>query len=121
MALKAHVGFSVPEIPDANVKIISHFSALGYHLTEQTPGKWVFRRGRKSAVLIRFDIRAYATTLTVCANPTQDSQVSVSCDWQVWTFIARPNAGDVAALKAEGHQLESSLHGKPPQANGVQR
>ena len=32
MGLKAHVGFSIPRTSDVQLKVISHFSTLGYHL-----------------------------------------------------------------------------------------
>jgi hypothetical protein len=109
MALKAHVGFSIPEIPGIEVKIISHFSGLGYRLVEKHPSKWIFQRGSKSSAFFRFDIRSYSTILTICTNPNQDGMIWVSCDWEVWTFMTITTGGDVTTLESEGYHLETLL------------
>ena len=109
MALKAHVSFAIPEIPDAELKLISHFSSLGYSLTEQHTNKWIFHRGSKLGSLFRFDICAYSTVLTVCTNPSQQDQMRVSCDWDVWTCMSITTGADVSTLEAEARHLESVL------------
>lgn len=49
MAIKAHVGFSVPGKRDLARSIADHFCGLGYQLAEQSPDEWGFRRGNKFA------------------------------------------------------------------------
>jgi len=109
MGLKAHIGFSLPETADAGIRIISHFSGLGYRLAEHHDTKWTFHRGSKISSLFRFDIRAYSTVLTVCASPSKLNQTWVSCDWDVWSCMAILTGADVATLEAEGRELESVL------------
>jgi hypothetical protein len=109
MAIKAHVGFSVPGIRDFARSIADHFCGLGYQLAEQSAGEWVFRRGNKFAAFWRFDIRAYATTLRVRAAPQSNGDTRVSCNWDVWTFMTLATGADIATLEAEGCQLESVL------------
>jgi hypothetical protein len=109
MGLKAHIGFSIPETSDVELKIISHFSALGYRVVEQQHLKWVFQRGGKLASLFRFDIRAYATTLVVETGPSQSGETWISCDWEVWLLMAVATGADIGTLEAEGRQLESVL------------
>src|SRR5574341_477802 len=109
MALKAHVGFSLASAQDIGRRVIEHFSALGYRLAGETQNQWVLQRGNKLAVLWRFDIRAYETTLRVRAAPEAHGAIRVSCDWEVWTFMSITTAGDIATLEAEGRQLESAL------------
>ena len=109
MAIKAHVGFSLPGQPDVGRAIIEHFSGLGYQLAQEHPGEWVFRRGSKLAALWRFDIRAYATTLRVQAASESPGGTWVSCDWEVWTFMSLTTGADTATLEAQGRQLESVL------------
>jgi hypothetical protein len=109
MAIKAHVGFSLPGNRDFGGSIAKHFSSLGYRLVEQAPNEWVFRRGNKLAALWRFNIRAYHTTLRVRAAPEPNGDTRVSCDWEVWTFMNLTTGADVSTLEAEGRQLESVL------------
>ena len=45
MAIKAHVGFSIPAKRDLARSIADHFCGLGYQLAEQSAGEWLFRRG----------------------------------------------------------------------------
>jgi hypothetical protein len=111
MALKTHVGFAIPRDKDVAPRVFSHFSGLGYRLTEQQPDEWVFQRGNKLSALWRFDIRAYETKLTVRSTVQQDGGRWVSCDWEVYTFMSVTTGGDVGTLEAEGHQLESVLRG----------
>lgn len=111
MALKAHVGFSIPGDKNAASRIPSHFSGLGYRLTEEQPNEWVFQRGKKLSAWWRFDIRAYATKLTVRSDAQQDGGSWVSCDWEVYTVMNIMTGGDIRMLEAEGHQLESVLRG----------
>ena len=113
MALKANVSFSIPDDKNAASRITSHFSGLGYRLTEEQRNEWVFQRGNKLSVLWRFDIRGYATKLTVRSAAQQDGSSLVSCDWEVYTFISLATGGDVGTLEAEGRQLESVLRGPP--------
>jgi len=120
MGLKAHVGFSIPQTSDVQLKIISHFSGLGYRLVEQRPAKWVFQRGSKLASLFRFDIRAYAATLAVETGLGQNDETWVSCDWEVWSLMAVATGADVATLEAEGRQLESVLRRQAGE-DGVKR
>lgn len=109
MAIKAHVGFSLPGNRDIGGLIAEHFSRLGYRLAEKLPNEWVFRRGNKLAALWRFNIRAYATILRVRAAPESNGDTRVSCDWEVWTFMSFTTGADIATLEAEGRQLESVL------------
>jgi len=109
MALKAHVGFSTPGISNVGPKIVSHFSKLGYRLVEEHPSEWRFSRGSKASALWRFDIRAYATELTVRTSADKSGSIWVSCDFNVWTFMNLLTGADVAQLEAEGRHLESSL------------
>ena len=109
MALKTHVGFSIPTDKKFGPRIVSHFSRLGFQLIDEPPNEWVFQRGNKLAAIWRFDVRAYATTLTVRARAEQSDGIWVSSDWEVWTFMNLTTGGDVATLEAEGHQLESIL------------
>lgn len=109
MAIKAHVGFSLPGNRDISGRIIEHFSGLGYRLAQQNSNEWLFRRGNKLAALWRFDIRAYATTLRVRAAPESNDATRVSCDWEVWTFMSFTTGADTTTLEAEGRQLESAL------------
>ena len=111
MALKAHVGFSIPGDKNGASRIPSHFSGLGYHLTEEQPNEWVFQRGNKLSALWRFDVRVYATKLTVRSAAQQDGGSWITCDWEVHTFMSLTTGGDVGTLEAEGHQLESVLRG----------
>ena len=111
MALKAHVGFAIPDDRDIGSCVVSHFSRLGYHLIGERPNEWVFQRGNKISALWRFDIRAYHTTLTVRSAAQRDGGIFVSCDWEVHTFMVVTTGGDVAILEAEGRELESVLRG----------
>lgn len=109
MALKAHTGFEVLSKGDITQALLGHFSDLGYRLTNQQPEQWIFQRGNKLAALWRFDIRAYATTLTVRSSIQQDGKRWVSCNWEVYTFMNLTTGGDVGTLEAEGRALESAL------------
>ncbi len=109
MALKAHVGFSIPAHKNVGQRVVSHFSSLGYRLVDESNNQWIFQRGNKLAALWRFDVRAYATTLTVRATAQETGEMWVSCDWEVWTFMTLATGADIATLEAEGHQLESVL------------
>lgn len=109
MGLRAHIGFSIPKRTDVQLKIIFHFSALGYHLTNQESSKWVFRRGSRLASLFRFDVRAYAVTLTVETGDSQRDETWVSCNWEVWAPMAVATGADIGTIEAEGRQLESVL------------
>ena len=109
MALKAHVGFAIPDADDIGRKAAAHFERFGYQLIEQGPTEWVFQRGKKSAVLWRFDVRAYFTTLTVRAVRQKNGELWVSCDWEVFTLMSIVTAGDVQTLEAEGRELETVL------------
>lgn len=111
MALKAHVGFAIPGDKDITSRTLSHFSGLGYRLTEEQLNEWVFQRGNKLSALWRFDIRAYATKLTVRSATQQEGGRWVSCDWEVYTIMNVTTGGDVGTLEAEGRQLESVLRG----------
>lgn len=111
-ALKAHVGFAIPGDKDIASRMLFHFSGLGYRLTEEQPNAWVFQRGNKLAALWRFDIRAYATKLTVRPVTQQDGGRWLSCDWEVDTGMSITTGGDVRKLEAEGRQLEAVLGGQ---------
>ena len=111
MALKAHVGFEVPDTKKVAPRVVAHFSRLGYRLIDEQPNEWVFQRGDKLASLWRFDIRAYSTTLTVRASSQKDGGLWLACDWDVFTFMAITTGGDVGTLEAEGRELESVLRG----------
>ena len=111
MAIKAHVGFAIPKAKELASLVLSHFSGLGYRLIEERPNEWIFQRGSKLSALYSFDIRAYATSLTVRSAPQQDGGTWVSCDWDVYTFMTITTGADTATLDAEGHQLESVLRG----------
>jgi hypothetical protein len=111
MALKAHVGFALPDVRDIGSRIVSHFSRLGYRLIEERPNEWVFQRGNKVSALWRFNIRAYHTTLRVRLAAQRDGGVFISCDWDVYTFMSITTGADVATLEAEGRELESVLRG----------
>ena len=111
MALKAHVGFAIPDVRDIGPHVVSHFSWLGYRLIGERPNEWVFQRGNKISALWRFDIRAYHTTLTVRSSAQRDGGILVSCDWDVYTFMSIMTGADVATLEAEGRELESLLRG----------
>ncbi len=109
MALKAHFGFAIPDTNDIGACIVAYFARLGYRHTDESRNEWIFQRGKKSAVLWRFDVRAYLTTLTVRADAQQHGQTWISCDWEVYTFMNITTGGDVGTLQAEGHSLESAL------------
>lgn len=109
MGLKAHVGFAIPDTKDVGKRITAHFNRLGYQAIEHGSHDWVCQRGKRSAVLWRFDIRAYFTTLTVKASPQQDGKIWIGCDWEVYTFMSITTGGDVRTLEAEGRELESAL------------
>jgi hypothetical protein len=109
MAIKAHVGFTIPATGNVTPYVSPHFLGLGYNLADEGDGLWVFRRGSKLAALWRFDIRAYSTVLTVRAAYQANGELWVSCNWEVWTFLSVATGADVATLEAEGHQLESVL------------
>ncbi len=111
MALKAHIGFALPNIKDIGPRVVSHFSRLGYRLIDERPNEWVFERGNKLSVLLRFDIRAYHTQLKVRSAAQQEGGTWVGCDWEVYTFMTITTGADVATLEAEGHELESVLRG----------
>ena len=111
MALKAHIGFAIPDDRDIGSRLISHFSRFGYRLIGESPNEWIFQRGNKLSTLWRFDIRAYHTTLTVRSAAQRDGGIFVSCDWEVHTFMVVTTGGDVATLEAEGRELESVLRG----------
>lgn len=109
MALKAHVGYSIPHAKDLNAVIVSHFCDLGYQGIKQSDREWVFTRGSKLAVLWRFNIRAYFTSLTVRARPQSEGGFWISCDWEVYTLMSIITGGDIQTLEAEGRALESAL------------
>lgn len=109
MALKAHVGFELPNTKEVGPHVIAHFSRLGYRATEEGPNEWLFRRGNKLASFWRFDIRAYSTVLTVRASSQTNGGIWIACDWDVWTCMALTTGGDVGTLEAEGRELESIL------------
>jgi len=109
MALKAHVNFPIPANENVGTRILSHFSKLGYRLIDESSNKWTFERGNKAATFWRFDIRSYATTLTVRATSQEAGGLWVACDWEVWTFMTIATSADVSTLEAEGHQLESAF------------
>lgn len=83
MSLKAHVGFSIPPRKNFGPRVVSHFSKLGYRLVDESSNHWILERGKKLAVLWRFDIRAYATTLTVRVTTQETGDLWVACDWEV--------------------------------------
>lgn len=109
MALKAHVGFSIPAVKNVGPRIVSHFSKLGYRLLDESSNQWIFERGKKLAVLWRFNVRAYATRLVVRVANQDTGDLWVYCDWEVWTFMTIITGGDIGTLDVEGHQLESAL------------
>ncbi len=109
MALKTHLGFSIPGNENLAANAIAHFSGLGYRLADEKGSQWVFRRGNKLAAFWRFDIRAYDTTLKVLAVIEDTGSTWVSCDWEVWTFATITTGADIATLEAEGRELESVL------------
>lgn len=109
MALKVHVSFSVPTKENLGQRIVNHFSSLGHHLVDQSPGTWKFHRGSKSAALWRFNIRSYETILAVQTGILPNGETWVSCDFEVWTFLTIATGADVATLEAEGRQLESVI------------
>jgi hypothetical protein len=111
MALKAHVGFEIQGTKDVGPRVINQFSQLGYRAIEETPNKWIFKRGNKLLSLWRFDIRAYYTTLTVRTSSQENGRIWIACDWDVWTCMAITTGGDVGTLEAEGRELESILRG----------
>jgi len=109
MAFKAHVAFSIPACKNVGPRILSHLSKLGYRLIDENSDKWTFQRGNKLAAFWRFDIRAYAATLTVRAIAQETGGLWVACDWEVWTFMTIATGADISTLEAEGHQLEFVL------------
>lgn len=109
MAIKAHVGFSVPNAGKLRECVVSHFCRLGYRLVEDGTTGWVFHRGNKLATLWRFDIRAYDTTLRVHTTTEPGGSAWVSCDWDVYTLMTIATGSDTATLEAEGRELESAL------------
>jgi hypothetical protein len=109
MSLKTHVGFPVGTRNDIGSMVLTHFSELGYRATHSRPSQWVFHRGNKLAAFWRFDIRAYATTLTVSAFAQQDGTQWLGCDWDLYTCGNLTTGGDVATLEAEGRSLETLL------------
>ncbi len=109
MAIKAHVGFSVPNAGKLRECVVSHFCRLGYRLVEDGTAGWVFRRGNKLATLWRFDIRAYDTTLRVHTTTEPGGSTWVSCDWDIYTLMTIATGSDTATLEAEGRELESAL------------
>lgn len=109
MSLKAHVGFSIPACKNIGPRVVSHFSKLGYRLVDESSNKWTFQRGNKLAIFWRFDIRAYATTLTVRAIAQEGGELWIACDWEIWTFMTIATGADFSTLEAEGHQLESAF------------
>ncbi len=111
MALKAHVGFAIPDTKDVGPRVVAHFSRLGYCPTDERPNEWIFQRGKKLASLWRFDIRAYFTALTVRMSSQENEEVWIACDWEVYTFMSITTGGDIGTLEAEGRQLESVLRG----------
>ncbi len=111
MALTGHVGFAVPSSAEIGPRVIAHFAKLGYRLADDRPNEWVFQRGKKSATLWRFDIRAYFTTLTVRSAAQENGEIWIGCDWEVYTLMNFTTGADVATLEAEGHELESVLRG----------
>jgi hypothetical protein len=111
MALKAYVGFALPNIKDIRPCVASHFTRLGYRLIDERTNEWVFERGNKLSALWRFDIRAYHTQLKVRSVAQKEGGTWVSCDWEVYTFMSLTTGADVATLEAEGHELESALRG----------
>ncbi len=110
MALKAHVGFALPNIKDIGPRMVSHFTRLGYHLIDERTNEWVFERGNRLSALWRFDIRAYHTQLKVRSADQEEGGTWVGCDWEVYTFMSLTTGADVSTLEAEGHELESVLH-----------
>jgi len=80
MSLKAHVGFSIPAGKNTGPRIVSHFSKLGYHLLDESSNQWIFERGKKLAVLCRFNVRAYATRLVVRVANQETGDLWVACD-----------------------------------------
>ena len=112
MSVKSHVGFPIAAQGDIGSKVLFHFSELGYRLAHSSPTQLVFHRGSKLAALWRFDIRAYATTLTVCVHPQQDGTQWLGCDWYVKTYGNLTTGGDIATLEAEGRSLETILKGR---------
>ena len=111
MALKAHVGFALPNITEIGPRMISYFSRIGYRLVDDHNNEWIFERGNKLSVLWRFNVRAYHTQLKVRSAAQKDGGTWVGCDWEVYTFMTLLTGADVATLEAEGHELESILHG----------
>ena len=109
MALKAHVGFAIPDTEEIVPRIVSHFLRLGYRVIDERLNEWVFQRGSKLSALWRFNIRAYYTTLIVRSTAQQEGGIWISCDWEVYTFMNITTGGDIGTLEAEGHELESVL------------
>ncbi|MBD3672888.1 MAG: protein kinase [Planctomycetaceae bacterium] len=108
--------FSVPGHADLGPKIVFHFSALGYQVTENEPGRWVFERGSNMGGLMATDIRQYATKLTVLAVEADDETQLVSCHWNVNLMGSWVGRGDQRVLEQEGRELEQLLSGKPPKS-----
>jgi hypothetical protein len=109
MAIKTHLSFVVPAAKDIGARVISHFSKLRYHLIDENNNAWTLQRGNKLATFWRFDIRAYATTLTVRAIAHEGGGYWMICDWEVWTCGTIATGADISTLQAEGHQLESAF------------
>src|SRR5262245_47396414 len=109
MPFRHHVAFAVPIRHDVGRLIVDHFEQLHYTRLEEGDGYWHFRRGSKSSVIWRMDIRAYYTDLIVRVNAQPDGKSWVSCDFDVFTFMTLIFPGDVATLEAEARGLESAL------------
>lgn len=109
MALKQHVGFSIPRRNGISEAVLRHFASLGYRLTAESADYYLFERGSKLSAFWRFDIRSYSTKLVVRVGEETESTLWISCDFDVWAPATIITGGDVAVLEAEGRGLESRL------------
>ncbi len=113
MSIKGQKEFTIRDNSEIETQIESYYPQIGYSLVEKQANKWVYKRGKKSSTLLRFDIRAYPTILTIQTIRHPPDDLTILSNWDVSTLLGIPTKGDYERLEEEAQNFENLLTGKP--------